>query len=90
MYEEIKSNIIKNFLSPGFLWTCYNDKNSIFERIKNSCIFPIELINNDPFIIRINLGNDVSININLIFEEKQSKTDKDKYIISYYKLINFV
>ena len=90
MYEEIKSNIIKNFLSPGFLWTCHNDKNSIFERIKNSCIFPVELINDDPFIIRINLGNDVSININLIFEEKQSKTDKDKYIISYYKIINFV
>lgn len=40
IYDEIKNNMIKNFLNKNYLWTCVSCKKKVFEDMKDRSPFP--------------------------------------------------
>ena len=85
MYEHVKENFINRFLNPHYRWTAAVSKNSVIKHIDENCPFPTKSINNGN-TIQIDLGDNVIIDINLVWEDKIINNDKD---IVHYRLIKF-
>ena len=84
MYNEIKQNIIKNFLNKGYLYSCGCKKEPIINRIIENQIFNTTYnYNND--VMTMVLGNGISIDFN--FEWTQSAYSNHPSMI-YYKITN--
>lgn len=82
MYNEIKNNIINNFLNTHYLWSCVLTKNSVIHDIRKRCPFDIE-INDDNDVLTMNLGDNIVIDFNLTWEKKVNVNN-----IIVYKLVN--
>ena len=84
MYNEIKQNIIKNFLNKGYLYAYSCKKEPIIDKIIENKLFDTTY-NYDTDIMTMNLGDNIKIDFN--FEWEQSPHINNPNII-YYKLIN--
>ena len=83
MYNEIKKNIINNFLNKNYLYTCGCSKPHIIQNIINNNIFNTSYnFNND--VMTMSLGNNVVIKFNFIWESY----NKQNTVTKFYKLIN--
>ena len=85
MYEHIKENFINRFLNPRYRWATVISKNSIICNIGENCPFPVKSIENGNKIL-IDLGDNIIIDINLVWEDKIIANDKN---IVHYRLISF-
>ena len=83
MYEEIKKNLIINFLNPFYLWACCVNKNSILENIKERCPFKTDIIGDDGNIIHMNLGDNIILSFNLKWEERIYDNNIKNKIVNY-------
>ena len=76
-YNEIKNNIIKNFLNPFYKDTCVKIKNTIIADMQKRSWFPITC-EDDELIF--NIGNDISITITIMYSKTQT---------GYWRISNF-
>ena len=83
MYNEIKQNIIKNFLNKGYLYTCGCKKEPIINKIIENGVFPT-VYNYQNDMMTMNLGNGIIIDFK--FEWLMSNFEKNKS--QYYKIAN--
>ena len=84
MYNEIKQNIIKNFLNKGYLYACGCRKEPIIERIIENGIFTTTYdYQNDMMTMK--LGDNISIDFK--FEWNQSSYSNHPNMI-HYKIAN--
>ena len=67
-YNEIKNNIIKNFLNPFYKDTCVKIKNTVIADIQKRSWFPITC-KDDQLIF--NIGDDISITIKIMYCKTQ-------------------
>ena len=85
MYEHIKENVINRFLNPHYRWATVISKNSIILNISENCPFPVKSIEDGNKIL-IDLGDNIVIDINLVWEDKIIANNKN---IVHYRLIKF-
>lgn len=83
MYNEIKQNILNNFLNKGYLYACGCKKEPIINKIIENKIFDTTY-NYDTDIMTMNLGDNVKIDFK--FEWGQSSYLNNSNII-HYKLV---
>lgn len=84
MYNEIKQNIIKNFLNKGYLYACGCKKEPIIDKIIENKIFETTYdYKND--IMTMVLGNGISIDFK--FDWTQSTYSNHPNMI-HYKIAN--
>jgi len=80
MYEEVKSNIINNFLNKSYLNTFSITKEYIIDRILSDCIFPTTY-DYDKDILTMNLGNDIVIDFNIKWDNSKINFKKISKIL---------
>lgn len=84
MYEEIKKNIIERFMNNHYLWTCCASRNVLIEDMKNRIPFNVRYPNFSNYEkIEMVLGDNVSIMLNLKWEERTHKNCNGKDMINY-------
>lgn len=88
MYEEIKKNLIEHFFNTHYRWTCCTTKGSLFSDMQTRCPFRFKIESNGE-AIEMNLGNNVVISFNFIWEEKPFVNNCGKNMTSY-RLIKIV
>ena len=71
MWEEVKANIVNNFLNKNYRYTCVLNKGIIFKDMKDRFPFPFEN-NNEYTNMKVSLGDNIFININYHWEEKEN------------------
>lgn len=79
-YNNVKSNIINNFLIRNYLWTCVSCKKTIFDDMLNRCPFPFEY-NYEDDLLKLNLGDNININVNFTWE---TRSDNLNHLINIY------
>lgn len=79
--EQIKKNIIENFLIPYYKYTTIHLINSVIYDVKKRSWFPCEYDYNTN-VMTFNLGNNISIDIKFLWESRKDNIDM-------YNLINF-
>jgi len=84
MYNEIKQNIIKNFLNKGYLYACGCKKEPIINKIIENKIFETTYDYNKDIMTMV-LGNGISIDFK--FDWTQSAYSNNSNMI-YYKITN--
>lgn len=83
-YNEIRQNLIEKFFNKNYRYSCVTCKSTVINDMQNRLPFNINY-NND--VLNINLGNNIDLTFNLIWETKEQE-DKVKKIPSiYYRLI---
>lgn len=80
-FEEIKKNIIENFLVPYYKHTAIHLINTVIYDVKSRSWFPCEY-DYDNDIMTFVLGNDVNINIKFLWQSHKENIDM-------YNLIGF-
>lgn len=84
MYEEIKKNIIDRFMVKNYLWTCCASRNALIADMQNRIPFNIRYPNfSDYEKIEMVLGDNVSIMINLKWEQRTSKNSLGNEFTNY-------
>ena len=74
MYEEIKKNIIDRFMVKHYLWSCCASKKALIADMEKRIPFNVRYPNfSDYEKIEMNLGDNVSIMINLKWEQRTVK-----------------
>ena len=86
MYEEIKKNIVERFMINHYLWTCWINQNALIKDIQNRIPFNVKYL--DPNCsncdsIELDLGDNVSININFKWEQRVLKNSLGRDFINY-------
>lgn len=84
-YIHIKENLINRFLNPRYRWSVGISKKFIINHINENCPFPTTSHDDNDELI-VDLGDDVVLNIKLIWEEKVISPEKN---IIHYKLMKF-
>lgn len=89
-YSEIRKNLIDNFFNKNYRYTCVTCKNSVISDMKTRLPFTINYnINyNNTDVLDVNLGDNITLTFNLIWEtkEKENKINKNMQSI-YYRLV---
>ena len=71
MYNEIKKNLIDNFLLNTYRYHCVKNKQALFDYISERMPFPFVVKHTDKdSIMTLNLGNKVKFDINFHWEIK--------------------
>lgn len=80
MYETVKNSILKNFLIRNYLWTYIVNKEALFEDMLERSPFPFNY-NYDNDVLMVNIGNDINISFNFIWEESPLGVNKRYHLI---------
>ena len=73
MYNEIKKNLIDNFLLNIYCYHCVKNKQALFDYISECMPFPFIVKHTaKDSIMTINLGNNVKFDINFHWEIKNN------------------
>ena len=80
IYDEIKNNMIKNFLNKNYLYVCVSNKHIVFDDMMDRSPFPFTY-DNDCNTMNVALGNRVKITFNF---EWESKDDNLYHLIKIY------
>lgn len=74
--DNIKDNIINNFLVPYYQFTVVRIKECVIGDIKRRSWFPCEYdFEND--VLTFNVSNDTKVDIHFVFESKKSNTSTE-------------
>jgi len=85
MYNQITENIKNNFLNKGYLYTCGYDKNGIIDKLIENSIFDTHY-DYEHDILNMDLGDNINIKFNFIWEQTSYITKYNKEI-QHYRLI---
>lgn len=77
-YNEIKQNIIENFLNPGFRFSAVQIPSIIIGTIRERSWFPVTYNEKDN-TLTFNIGNNINIDVKCIWEEKPSGNQSRVY-----------
>jgi len=80
MYETVKNSILKNFLIRNYLWTYIVNKEALFEDMLERSPFPFNY-DYDNDVLMVNIGNDINISFNFIWEESPLGVNKRYHLI---------
>ena len=80
MYETVKNSILKNFLIRNYLWTYIVNKEALFEDMLKRSPFPFNY-DYDNDVLMVNIGNDINISFNFIWEESPLGVNKRYHLI---------
>ena len=83
MYDEIKKNIIERFLNTHYLWTCCNSRIYLINDMRERIPFDIKYTYDNENQLEIDLGNNINIVFNLVWEIRTHKNSQGKDIESY-------
>lgn len=84
MYEEIKKNIIDRFMVKHYLWTCCASRKALIDDMQNRIPFSVRYPNfSDYEKVEMILGDNVSIMINLKWEQRTSKNSLGNEFTNY-------
>ena len=69
IYDEIKNNMIKNFLNKNYLWACVSNKQKVFDDMADRSPFPFTHDNECNTMV-VALGNRVKLTFNFEWVKK--------------------
>ena len=79
-YNDIKNNIVNNFLIPYYRFTVVRIKECIISDIKRRSWFPCEY-NSQNDILTFNIGNNINIDIHFVFECRTQDTNNNVFYL---------
>ena len=87
MYNEIKQNIIKNFLNKGYLYSCGYSKESIIGKIIENGIFDT-IYDYKTDMMTMKLGDNISVDFNFEWAESSYSNTHNITNRIHYKIVN--
>lgn len=85
MYNEIKQNIIENFLNKGYLYSCGYKKESIIGKIIENGIFDT-IYDYKTDVMTMKLGDNINIDFNFEWAESSYSNTNNTTNRTHYKI----